>query len=313
MEKIKGKSILATALAVVLSVGVFCTMFIGANSLAFAAANNREAGVPANTSQANTGARENVVPEGFETPSITVVENHERNTGTKSANALTAEEAAALGAQYIWEVMGESIDGTTVEVYYMSFPSSTRPYWYANVITGTEMQMLQMPVIGDDGQYVLDEDGYILMEDYREYEIETYSFYFVLDGVTGERISIYRDQLHEFRMVDTNRLPEPKTQDEIDAEKAQFRAMSSQYSSLVEEYAQRHFSNTNVVSVEFDFGFSRFEGIPQLQFIATDDTGREANITFDVNSKQMVALCTQSNDIVPGFNFGWTMDGEIYV
>ena len=310
MERIKGKGIFITALAVVLTIGTFSALFIGANTIAFATANNREVSLPETTTPVSTQAIENAIPEGYKSPSITVVENHDRNIGTKSPNALTAEEAAELGAQYIWEVMGESIDGATVELYYLSFPSSTRPYWYGNVIVGTRMEMLQNPVIGEDGQYVLDKDGYILMQDYQEFEVEEYSFYFILDGVTGERVSIHRCILPEIRMMDPNRLPTPKTQQEVDAENAQFRAMSGQYQQLVEEYAQKHFNNTKVVSVEYELGFSRFDGISQLLFIAIDETGREANITFDINNKQMIGLCTQGNDIVPGYDFGWTM-GEI--
>ena len=162
--------------------------------------------------------------------------------------------------------------------------------------------------LGADGNYVLDEDGYILMEDYREVEGPTYSFYFMLDGITGERISIHRDQLIEIRMIDPNRHTTPRTQEEYDAENERLRVMSGQFQSLVEEYAQKHFNNTSVVSVVYELGFSRFDGIPQLQFTAIDETGREASITFDVNSKQLVGLCTQSNDIVPGFDFGWTID-----
>ena len=310
MEKVTGRSIIATALAVVLSIGVFSTLFIGANSIVLAAANNREASVPATTAQVSTAVRENVAPEGYQAPSITVVEDNTRSMADRSANSLTAEEAAALAAQYIWDVFDESIDDATVEIYYMSFPSSTRPYWFGNVITGTGMQMLQMPVIDEDGNYVLDEKGYVRMEDYREIEVQIFSFYFTIDAVTGERVSIHRDMSTELNVIDFDLAP-PITQEDVDAENERLRILSDQYLPHVREVAQKHFNNTKVESVEFALGFGRFYGMPQILFIAIDETGREANIVFNVNSEQVISLCTQGNDIVPGYDFGWTI-GEIH-
>ena len=84
MEKTKGRSICKTAMAVVLSIGLFSALFIGANSLVLAASNNREAPVPETTAQVSTAARENAAPEGINRP---------RSQSLKTTNATQAQKA----------------------------------------------------------------------------------------------------------------------------------------------------------------------------------------------------------------------------
>jgi hypothetical protein len=92
--------------------------------------------------------------------------------------------------------------------------------------------------------------------------------------------------------------------------------MIGKYGQIAREYAEIHFTASNVVSVEYD-GFSNaaiferdadgklFVTSYSLWFTITDDTGREANISVITESGQLFHLSTQHSDIVPGFYAGF--------
>lgn len=52
-----------------------------------------------------------------------------------NSNAVSAEEAAEIGARYLWEVFGVDLKGYTLYMYYFMDPSRAIGYWYGDVIT----------------------------------------------------------------------------------------------------------------------------------------------------------------------------------
>ena len=52
-----------------------------------------------------------------------------------NSNAVSAEEAAEIGARYLWEVFGVDLKGCTLYMYYFMDPSRAIGYWYGDVIT----------------------------------------------------------------------------------------------------------------------------------------------------------------------------------
>ena len=271
MKKGKSKGIVITAVASVLSIGMFSTLFIGANHMAFAAAANRAEPITAVTAPATiTAPEESVALEGYQMPSITVYEklHDEQQAQNKNINALTPEEAAEIGAKYIWEMLGEDIDGKIVEMVYFSFPSSTRAYWQGTVADSkAELENF-------DAQYQ-----------------------FEIDAISGERVGISR-------FANVNRYSEVRIlpMEEVAKLIEKYSAQSDEFMPIAEEYAQRHFNNTKVENIEFTFAGSRIVGVAHITFTAVDETGREAIITIDFYERQLMNLATQHNDIVPGFN-----------
>jgi|GEM_PF-1917653 len=138
MIKHKVSEIMKIATATVLSIGIFSMAFIGVNGVAFAAATYGTQDIPSITETVNIP--ENLPPANFQLPAITVLE--EVSDAERNAHALTTEEAAELGAQYIWEVFGESIDNKTVIMSYRNWQGMTRTYWQGVVMSNSGAELL---------------------------------------------------------------------------------------------------------------------------------------------------------------------------
>jgi hypothetical protein len=294
-SKITGKGIIRTAIASVLSITFFSALWVGANSLAFAAASGKTESIPALAAPVYTAA-EKAAPEGYQKPSVTVYESlYESQPAQKrSVHTLSPEEAAEIGALYIWEMFGESIDGKMVEMVYTSYPSSTRTYWHG-AVADSMAELINAEAL----------------------------FRFDLDAVSGERIGIDQDLSKRFDYMqndptitgdDIHSLRErmikvyeagllPKSPENLD-----------EYAQIAKAYAQKHFNRSTIVSVEFEsaspslFGlYINEDGGPSIKyqtvvFNITDDTGREAKTAVVTDIHQLFYLSTQDNDIVPGFN-----------
>jgi hypothetical protein len=253
---------------------------------------------------------ENSLPEGYQSPELTI---DGQDWSNPDVNAMSREEAAEIGAQYIWEVFGESIDGLYVRMLSYSVPSETRAYWRGTVhheeftlpfglhsfigVEITEEMVNEMRIIGNMSSPP---------------EI----FRFVIDAVTGERINISRDfdygsddmallremaQNEESRMIMGNFYQTVQPPDDI-----------TKYAQAALDAAQRHFTGTQAVSVVLDnvypapYSFGRdsngniFVKYLSLNFLVTDSTGREAYV--DVHeTKGVSGISTEHNDVMPGF------------
>ena len=307
IKVIKGKGILATALAVVLSIGMFSALFIGANNVAYAAANGSTVSFPATANTHNAAVRESVVPAGYQTPSLTVNEIH--SFYEKTANTLTAEAAAELGAQYIWEVFGVSVDGKTVEMSYGSFPSNTRTHWYGYVIPAGGSAITTLS-INENNEAVIEKASTL--------------FTFSIDAVTGARISVWQDMENRFddmandptiTLEEMNAITVPWLTEMLAGNNPLFTRFTPEqiemYEQMAKGYAEKHFNTTDVVSVKYEAGspylFARAaDGRVVVRnyivtFAITDNTGREAHVSVITGTTRLHNINTNHNDIIPGF------------
>ena len=288
MKKEFIKVIAVTALCI----GVFCAGFIGINHFALASAMDGTDSIqPMTTSVAvplsAAQVTENALWGGFQTPDLTVSVLY--NGNTPSANALSPEDAAQIGARYVWDMFGECMDGKYVGLWYADWTSQIRRYWV--------------------GQFAESEEAFYNSQ---------LLFMFFIDAVTGERIdinvlySIERCDEHDAmfaRAREDGSLLELRTSIGNDEVPEQL----NEYIEAATEIASRHFINTEVVNVEFlainasNFGFDENGNIigiaRQLSFRVTDNTGRTAYMSIYQETKTLRHLHTQHNDIIPGFAY----------
>ena len=284
MAKKKGNEFIKVAAIAAIGIGLFCVAFIGINNLVFAAATYGSQTVPPIAASVNIPSlTENEPPEGFQEPELTVFLSEYGNDPASNVNALSPEAAAMIGAQYIWEMFRESIDGKTVEMSYLVWPSHSRVYWRGR--------------IADSRQD---------LENWYE------SFRFTIDAVTGERIGISQSAVVAFGENDPT-----LTQLELSMSRdSRFDLLLEPYqleefTQMAWNFAEKHFNNSSVISVEFfrshpaRFGRDDAENMITteyaLRFFAVDDTNREADIMISVNREQLWSIETQHNDVVPGF------------
>ena len=318
MSNKKGKEILKVITVSALSTGIMSAAFIGINSMVFAASANEVTSLsPVTVSAAGTNTAVSVstnIPaeiampettalrEGFLTPTLTVEVGDRLNAQTPSVDALSPEEAALAGAQYIWEVFGKCIDGKFVDLQYWNWPSHTRTFWHGNVSESRE--------------------------NFRN-QVER-SFGFVIDAVTGEWIDItnfsaFRDTIdsveasNKFNELSGTEQGRTQINEAWDAVNAGLQAPPlDEHIQVVKEYARRHFINTGVVSADFvnirasAFGLDESGNFISraniLRFNVTDSTGRVAVVSLDEETKAVSVISTMDNDVFPGFfNDRWTV------
>jgi hypothetical protein len=316
--KISGVTALTLALAV--------SAFVGVNHAAFAAATQPEK-LPAPAARIMTAAEEKnpqnaaAQPE-YKAPKLTVLLGEEFDEKGKPClpgkNAMSPEEAAQIGARYIWDMTGESIDGKTVEMSYSALPFSAKTYWRGVVANPADDLKTDFP----EPVLFVSEDGSVSTVG----NTTLYSFH--IDAVTGERVSIDPG-------VD---IPTPEnygegkvcvlTQEELEAMRYNAPANVDEYAEIARAFAEKHFNHSTVERVDFraitlnygnweetarqhtayaesdkskPFTYTIYEKGRHITFDVTDSTGRVASVGIDVDSKQATSLSTFDNDIVPGY------------
>ena len=309
MIKKKSSELVKVAVVSALCIGLFSATFVGMNHLTFALATNKTESVPSVT-ESVVIPPENVLPENYQKPAITVSEVHKEGH-IPSANALSAEEAAELGAQYIWEMLGESIDGKVVEMSYSVWPSHTRTYWHGTVLN----ERWQEPEL----------DAVVEGETVVRWSISRHDlllqgskdlFSFTIDAVSGEKIDIVRTYGPYFQndpdiilaMMEDTDIRKRAVEDMPDPPEN-----LEEYEQTAKDFAQMIFKNSKVEQVVFENSnpvtYAReSDGTivvtsQTLYFKATDDTGREAYVAFNDKTKELLYIMTQHNDIVPGYDY----------
>ena len=322
MKKTKGKETLKVVVASALAIGVFSAALIGANHLAFAAATNGTQVIPAAVTEVPASAPQNLPPNGFQTPDLTVIGSpalgqHANNTA--SASAMSMEEAAQIGAQYIWDVFGESIDGMYVEMLFSSVPSHSRALWIGIVFPDNPASME-----ANDLQS-------------RAHRAHNELYRFAIDAVTGLRVDISpgfgyvpqpsyeeRQALNETLSV-TMRISDEQMAWHIaweamtTAERMTYLGLSQSdiepYLQAGREFARSHFNNSTVVYTTESFNvlhniIDRFAtdtaGFGGIIFSVSDDTGREAEIWINAGTRCLrpgLGIRTEHNDFIPGFSY----------
>ncbi|MCL2225363.1 MAG: hypothetical protein FWB96_10410 [Defluviitaleaceae bacterium] len=310
----KVKEIFKVAAVCALSIGVMSSAFIGFNRLTFSAATNGteplpivEALSPAPAPLAQTEQNEQDDYAAFVPPTaVTIVASpwlNDHPNNTVSEHAMQMEEAARIGAEYIWDIFGERIDGMYVEMFYASWPGQMRSYWIGNVGS------IPASAVGRD-------------ETLRSYSPQ---FSFTIDAVTGMRVDIGRliDRLAGLSEEELEAFMQWRTGDERrdwhiawhyknTAERMAYLGLTDAdiepYLQTAREAAARHFNTTTLVLETESFAItagpanipsqSAFSGI---LFTIEDNTGRE--LQMSLHNGEAVSIHTQHNDIVPGFSY----------
>ena len=216
----------AAVLLVIIGSTVLSGNLFGARDVLFSPANNPNpplvAYAPAETAPELTP---NTLPPrpnlaDFIAPTLTVSEDPAA-TLPADADALSPEDAAQIGAKYIWAMFGESIDGTLVHMSYMHLEWSARSYWRGTVIDN----VFYKPLL----------------------------FEFEIDAVTGEWRSISNLAVLHY-LMDKGGNPLLTQEEEHYRLTALRKTLTPEeielYSSITSEFATRHFQNSSV------FGFT---------------------------------------------------------
>ena len=317
----KTKNLLKGLLVSVLILSLFSTGFVLLNSAVFSAAlENVE---PADNSSevlgnddehplliTNDVLKVNLIPPdvpiqfgSLSLPDIHIVEMPAKMASAdeeKPLGALSAEEAAFIGAEYIWDMFGADLDGMTFEMRYTQLDSHTRDYWMGDVIE-------------------LDEIGQNMRD---------YNYTFALDALTGERVEIWHFRMCDRISPEVNVLlsnlavHDPETLERLWEETGRL-PLSVDVVPPVEYlgkiFAQRHFNNTELERVYLprcatNNSYAVWDIVHKMNaagdlvavprsfnVIAVDDTGREISITLAVHESTLVleGISSKFNDFVP--------------
>ena len=339
-KKTKNKEILKVVAASTLALGLSCTAFIGVNNLAFAQAISGstplpEPIVPASDTNISQIQEQDLVLQDdvFVPPTVTLITSVYQQI---PAHAMPKEEASQIGAQYIWDVFGSSIDGMYVYMVYQMLPGYTRPFWLGIVYptAPTHLELNFADFEGDSNAWL---DAHVFS-----------SYSFRLDALTGMRVGVSYSapsdreaSIIAFREQGVDRQSMIRTIDPSSPEmlfrtkwfemSAEEQLKSSDITSERFEYymqmaldrAKRHFNITTVQDIklgsnfqvpiqiqtlerlEFDStgGFTAIIGT--LIFTATDNTGREAVLRIPTanSSWRFTSVETMYNDFIPGFSY----------
>ena len=322
MKKTKGKELTKVAMVTVLSIGLFSAAFVGVNNLAFAAAANKTQSIPPAAAAASlTSIPATQIPtaqipatqidaqedsgesQDYRKPELSVIDATDKATAV-SPNAMSAEEAAELGAQYIWDTFGESIDGKTVVMTYCVWPSHTKAYWMGEVA-----------------------------ETKGDAENNVWLFFYYIGAVSGERADIYNMNPD----IDTSRRARDAESAEKEREKwkliieftEEYRLAGrtdeldemfkvkpteeqlDEYGQLAKGYAAKHFIGTEVtdavflgggVDVDIDEDGNFVKTDKTMEFKVTDSAGRCADVTVAIETRALLNISSNHYDIVPGWN-----------
>jgi len=303
------KEFIKVIAATVLCIGIFTVGFFGISSLVLASAIGTTILIPP-TITSDFLLSENTLPEDYQSPELIVAgEDH------PDANAISREEAAEIGAQYIWEVFGESIDGKYVRML-TGLGFETREYWLGSV----HDEYFTLPfglhsLVGVE----ITEDMVNLMREIGNWSAPPERFNFIIDAITGERINISRGMDYYCESDGMTLLRELQQDEEARATVGMFYTTAeppediTEYAKAAKEYAQRHFNNTEVVGVVYDSvlpahgGFGRdsdgniFIKYRDLTFLVTDSTGREAYVIIH-EADGLMHISTRHNDMMPGLS-----------
>jgi hypothetical protein len=307
------KEIIKVVSVAALCLGLFGAGFVAINSIVLASATEgthplQLAHAAVNIPVSNVAQ---VVSEEHQKPEMVMDVIFESDT-VPSINALSPKAAAEIGAGYIWEMFGESIDGRTVRMIYSNHPSSTRTSW--------------LGIVFEDGARLSEPD--LTLEERMEISRHTL-FHFSVDAITGEWIDVSTsthlvEPSEEVRaaLVELHNRGQGRATEEAIAIRSGGAAPTQLdiYIEAVREFASRQFTATEIVSVEFrnanaisfdlDENGNLFATDRQLTFEVVDSTGRVADVAIVEATRELIWLHTGSNDIVPGFNYNSAEPGR---
>ena len=301
MKANKGREIIKVAMATLLSIGLFSAAFVGANHIVFAMATSNTESVLPITATVYIPSAEITAADDYQEPELFVYDATDK-TVVVNPNTLSADEAAELGARYIWDVFGESIDGKTVKMTYCVWPSHTRAYWMGAVAESKDAA----------------ENHDILFD-------------FYICTVSGERVDVHNlnpdiggrvreaewtaKQREIYRLLDVF-MEEYRLAGRVDELDAMFAVRPTEeqldkYGQLAKDYGAKHFIGTEVTefvflrggsSVDMDEDGNFVKTDKSLTFKVMDSVGRCADVNIAIEPRALLSIASSQYDIVPGFN-----------
>jgi len=212
MKTKKHNEIFKIAAVTALSIGVFSSIFVGGNHIVLSSAISQQISMASTQTAANMLGHINTVPENYPFPTFGT-EDITPSEMQRNTNALSPEKAAELGARYIWEVLGENIDGRTIHMDYATQRHTARTHWSGSVIIGENRESI---------------------------------IRFNIDSVSGERISI-----NDSRREEPNLPKRTMTMGEFLEPESTAPDNIEHYAELAREFAQKHFHLSDVMDIEF--------------------------------------------------------------
>ena len=339
MKQIKPKKLIILAAAIILIFGLLtgCGDSEPALNLPANEANTYQ---PAAGNSDTTGGNETPPETGAqEAPQDTPAENHQAPIVTHTHNitvinvtfgeaeiiptALSMGDAAQLGAQYIQDVFGESINGMYVDMSFENWEHMTRATWHGAVSVNRRNTLEHRARMNELNEMFMErynagEDVDEIHEDMRDlFLTNTYTparFYFSIDAETGMRIDI--SQLSYARANQPMQDPmamETYIENEWGGDwTAAFEAdvpaqEKEEIAQLAMQYAQRHFNTTTVTEIDSGTAFAsliyvgdgNFDRYYSMFFTVTDETGRNATVSIIVNGRELTSISTSANDMIP--------------
>jgi len=323
----KAREILKVAIATVTAVALFGGALWGVNIRTLHAATDGATYLPQTVEYVSIP--DNPVPEDTQDLSFTLANITPEHVEIHQM-AMSMDEAALVGARYIYDVFGECIDGMYIEFEFQNWDHMTRTIWFgvvSDVYRNSAARIQRSNELHEefltrfDAGVDLDATDYEWRNFLENYPYIPGRFYFSIDAITGERIDILRQS-------DVNRLWTREMSAIIEAYVDRVwdgnwgmvhaneidPAVVEEFSHVAAGYAQRHFNNTVVVGVEFG-GASTFLTVDDnngvvyvvsLVFQVTDDTGRVASTVICQTNRTLNYISTMRNDMLPfEFEFGY--------
>jgi len=322
----KSKELLKVALVCVLSIGMFSAAFVGFNQLIFAAATNEPTPLPPVVATAenesvplpSVATTAETAHETFVSPVFTLIDGTNPHIFPQPAAALSMQEAADLGARYIWDVFGVSIEGMYVEMHFADHERQTTTWWTGQVFIEDPAN----PTL----RYIDHPNG---AEFGRPTRTALNLYMFTINGITGERIDIsYQGARLPVRYdsdvdarIDTdarinsgnemrNAMLESGWFDMTLDEQIIFVGLDSEalnaYTQAAVHFAEAQFNPVGTADVRLETLRVIFTDVNTVylegfSFITTSASGREAHIIFPATDStlQWINITTQHNDFVP--------------
>jgi len=321
MKSAKIKERLKAATAAVVAVGLFGGLLLGLNNLTLNAAINEETYAPPATEYVSIP--ENPVYNEDQPVALTVIDMAWEEADPL---ALSMEEAAQIGAQYIYDVFGVCIDGMYVEMGFAPPRWATRSVWRGEVSVQNRNTRERMDYANERLEEILRENPYALewssgVEDCGNFvdlsglfEYIPANFYFSIDAITGERIDVWNNDLQMRGHTSEDMIAARLAFIELYEQGYNLRDVEvsdEEKNELVQiamNYGQIQFVNTTVADVDFMSATNditldengELVIIPGFAlFDVTDDTGRVARITICRETLLAVSINTMQNDMLP--------------
>ena len=256
--------------------------------------------------------------EGFVMPSLVIFENRRSEQWSsevreKPPYALSMDEAAFIGAYYIWDVLGINIEGMYVQMHFIN-NTRTGLFWYGPIAPFIDSSFTGMHWFGLVSRNM--RASYLspglAAAEYGHYWV----LMFAIDAINGERTMLW--YLDQFLVSPMEQIQKHRNNMSLVAEATGWRNMNlderkeklgltpgrlAAYTQSAKEVARRHFAGRyfdESVIVEISFvehsrlplvydgainEYGEFVFVPiKLRFEVVDNTGRAAIIVYPIES-----------------------------